>query len=1628
MEDATSISMAVGLTAGTMSNRLSTHMTRALNDLGGVLNENEDRVADLLPRGPKTDDIEDSDDDMPRFPKLYSFCAACVQTWRYIITAEFTDGETEHEFVEDVRALRDHEAHTACLFLAVNFIAEGVLSLLHTRQPLVALDLVVIVMIAIWRLSKLRIHLFSYAADREPLSEWKNVVTYIYFFLRATWISAIFHKYFFLACDPKFARYAYRTQESWKFCQTNRELLGPWPHASIVACPFDCGVLSMSSFTRLMLVKFTSIYILPLHPLGITSALLVDLLHLVAIVLLASNGATDWLRSGDDPAVLRFIVIQAGAVFIFMWSTLLRMRQNSEGYRALFVVSKALVAKSQHVYIFLCGLLPPDIVPDFLSRRENRQSFERRLVKQDSNEGVALVGLESEDNSYTLAQEHPLVGIMFISIGNLDEMMGDDFHTSALIHELHFLWSAFDCMCIKMGLQKLETVADVYVMCCGLWSEDFYEDMLAMYLFAREANQVARSRNLAGLRVGLHIGNAMSGILGRVLPRFRLMGGSMNLAARLQQSCPTGHIRASEAAMKFLPVLETEGKETLTLKGLDEITTYLISLNEGISSAAPAPKSDDALWQDSDVMKEIGQLPDHTRNILALLEGVDVPTQGYQWCPSLVQDSRKIQQPSGQKTEPAAKKQITMKLPEEVGETGSAPFRDAFLIKLIGAPESRHSRWATGTLESRQPLRPESPDTAPPNLKSGSTMTLDSREISGERPMTRTKGKLWYGVAMPTNFRPPTPAGIKTLSRQCRKLFSRAASFEADLSTPLLTDDASYRLDGYTSARSSSSPLTRQSVAGASKSSTTLEDRCVSYDDLHRLRERCRRSVLSKLARGSADSDAHHHSEFQSDDGSKLVHPSPQPSETPSTNLERFRPPPLSGLLGLSDGSNSPGSSMLGTKLLRHPNEARMRSTVQSIFSSGMMDYTRQSAPLDLNEGIDRQTTQNTMSTMCKSLKEQDSLSPPCTAGAVACVPDGNGTEGGDGMNDSTNKKMDADSLLSKAAEQRRVQFWTMESQIGAATAEYHLSDDESMTFSNKMRGGRRNTILSDSKSRSSLKMARGMSLIFPDKVEADTVWTLRGDVESWVAIEYYKWRFKKSLVTFLHMWTMCMVVIVFLSIAGFISVGHRCGWHLLRFSVCIILITVQCGPPYLTFTRKKLFKNLVERVYRNNCFEYITVTCLAISWIVVATTRIHDSVVNSDELAELSLERHNAGILLASEAFWDSCEVFIMFCCVWLRLPFLPSLILLPAGILLYGLTFLFPVDMYALVGFGKETFIGSPLIIAIFAFEDESIFRQQSLNNYQLAHISSIVEKVSEELLPEFVMNELRTGKVTTSSVIHHTFIELSVLQLDMVGFTSLAHKMKSATEVLNFLNNTFAAFDKIITEYNIYKMETVGDALLCISGFSQKCGDTPAGMAMAAFNLIKQANEYTIDVRVGLHTANNVVGGVCGSIMQRYHLYGRIMDVVNALESTCPVNSTHVSHRYRKAVEAEFRQYFPAPFTFKNWREVPPEQLFTSKGVQLDTSAVGSQQTFQTKPFYIAPRTEWTKVMGYHSTSRKPTPTSLATRGSEWTHLISSLAQPVPEPIAPASKQLLEGSFKTVAHRFDRARSARSLPSTS
>ena len=143
---------------------------------------------------------------------------------------------------------------------------------------------------------------------------------------------------------------------------------------------------------------------------------------------------------------------------------------------------------------------------------------------------------------------------------------------SELVAELNGLFSGFDAICDDAGVDKIKTVGDAYLAVGGLAGELAIADAaLRMVAFANE--RVSR----AGwqIRIGIHAGPIVAGVVGTSKFAYDVWGDTVNTASRLETTSEPGRIHVSaDLAQRIEARFVVERRGMVDLKGKGSAETY----------------------------------------------------------------------------------------------------------------------------------------------------------------------------------------------------------------------------------------------------------------------------------------------------------------------------------------------------------------------------------------------------------------------------------------------------------------------------------------------------------------------------------------------------------------------------------------------------------------------------------------------------------------------------------------------------------------------------------------------------------------------------------------------------------------------------------------------------------------------------------------------------------------------------------------------------------------------------------------------------------------------------------------------------------------------------------------------
>jgi class 3 adenylate cyclase len=148
-----------------------------------------------------------------------------------------------------------------------------------------------------------------------------------------------------------------------------------------------------------------------------------------------------------------------------------------------------------------------------------------------------------------------------------------------VVRLLDEVFTAFDDLAARHGLEKIKTIGDAYMAVAGLPTPrpDHAPAAARMALAMRAALDAFNARNQTALqmRIGINSGPVIAGIIGRSKFIYDLWGDAVNTASRLETQGEPGRIQLSEATARHLgAAFDLQRRGVVALKGRGELTTF----------------------------------------------------------------------------------------------------------------------------------------------------------------------------------------------------------------------------------------------------------------------------------------------------------------------------------------------------------------------------------------------------------------------------------------------------------------------------------------------------------------------------------------------------------------------------------------------------------------------------------------------------------------------------------------------------------------------------------------------------------------------------------------------------------------------------------------------------------------------------------------------------------------------------------------------------------------------------------------------------------------------------------------------------------------------------------------------
>lgn len=199
----------------------------------------------------------------------------------------------------------------------------------------------------------------------------------------------------------------------------------------------------------------------------------------------------------------------------------------------------------------------------------------------------------------TIADHVNSVSILFADVVDFTPL-AERLPPAEVVGVLDQLFSHFDGLAERYGLEKIKTIGDCYMVAAGVPAprSDHAQALALMALDMQAAMRSVDEVSHLGLelRIGINSGPVVAGVIGRKRFLYDLWGDAVNTASRMESQGTSGRIQITRATKELLEdefVCESRG--TISLKGKGETETWYL-VRRRVAAAADVARSTNVAW------------------------------------------------------------------------------------------------------------------------------------------------------------------------------------------------------------------------------------------------------------------------------------------------------------------------------------------------------------------------------------------------------------------------------------------------------------------------------------------------------------------------------------------------------------------------------------------------------------------------------------------------------------------------------------------------------------------------------------------------------------------------------------------------------------------------------------------------------------------------------------------------------------------------------------------------------------------------------------------------------------------------------------------------------------------------
>ena len=248
-----------------------------------------------------------------------------------------------------------------------------------------------------------------------------------------------------------------------------------------------------------------------------------------------------------------FILYYAFFTFLLVQAYILASR-NATAYHRINDLSEELNEANTNLEIKVAA------------RTKELQGSNQQLINEKKKSDELLLNIlpaeiaeELKEQGSSKARRYPSVTIMFTDFKDFTSV-SEELTPEQLVKEIDYCYRHFDQLIEQHGLEKIKTMGDSYICAGGLPAMNFThpEDVVRAaldirdFMLAYKNKKIAASEPFFDIRIGVHTGPVVAGIVGSKKFAYDIWGDTVNLAARMEHSGEINKVNISGATYQMI--------------------------------------------------------------------------------------------------------------------------------------------------------------------------------------------------------------------------------------------------------------------------------------------------------------------------------------------------------------------------------------------------------------------------------------------------------------------------------------------------------------------------------------------------------------------------------------------------------------------------------------------------------------------------------------------------------------------------------------------------------------------------------------------------------------------------------------------------------------------------------------------------------------------------------------------------------------------------------------------------------------------------------------------------------------------------------------------------------------------